>query len=213
MLSSRASARRKCTRTPRKLGAFFPLPCGFESAIGVPRARRTACRRPPDGGALNPVASVPIASHSIGYFPPEVTILPFLASLTRSGLAKSVARSTTCSPANMLRLQFTSTAVNAAICARPECLCYPIAILQHQSNSHLARSTNLVVRGRNITQCTCSCCKYCRFVPLYQCCALSLCQECVRKGIHVIFVKNPHFFADFLCFPACHRPITMPSAT
>ena len=77
-------------------------------------------------------------------------------------------RSTTCSPANMLRLQFTFTAVNAAVCARPECLCYPIAILQHQSNSHLARSTNLVVRGRIITHCTCSCCKYCRFVPLYQ---------------------------------------------
>ena len=123
-------------------------------------------------------------------------------------------RSTTCSPANMLRLQFTSTAVNAAICARPECLCYPIAILQHQSNSHLARSTNLVVRGRIITHCTCSCCKYCRFVPLYQCCALSLCQECVRKAINgIFFTKSVVICAVSSCFPACPRPITMPSAT
>ena len=69
--------------------------------------------------------------HPIGYSPPEVTIPP-LSVL--DPLCTDKVRSTTCSPASMLRLQFPSTAVNvAAICARPECMCYPIAILQHQS--------------------------------------------------------------------------------
>ena len=80
--------------------------------------------------------------------------------------------------------------------------------------SHVARTNNLEVQSQNNTHCTCSCCEYCHFVPLDQCCTLSLCQECARKATNEMFVRRSVlFFADSLCCTPCPSPITMYSAT